>query len=107
MDINQWYADKCGVTEEIDADVGGFNWYTDTHITYGGKWSITDPRCIEICVEKYGIQTHRTVSNESEWYAQAEFCKEANYQGHGSYGKTRIEAEIACLTAIYEAEKDG
>ncbi len=102
-DINKWYADKCGVTEEINADEGDFCWYTDTHITYGGKWTISDPRCREIIREKFSVDTNYD-RYSNLWEAMT-------YDNEDdpifiSTGATIAEAEKSCLQEIYEARDD-
>ena len=86
------FADKCGVP------------YKSAH-WYGGHFNIKDPRCREIIREKYKIDTLAIAENlrpvtKHLWES---YCFEPAVKGTG---KTIAEAEIACLEAIYEAEKD-
>jgi hypothetical protein len=96
MDINEWFAKKCGVT--IDSVGGG---YVFRGVFYGWGWTIQDPRCREIIREKFKIDTCEEDSGLGKWCASCYI--NGVYRTEG-YGKTIAEAEIACLEAIYKAE---
>jgi hypothetical protein len=105
-DINEWYADKCGVifTEYEQTVVDGsdekitlkFAGYRTDSFECKDSWTIQDPRCREIIREKFNIQTQQLVG---EWMV---IC--AGIPTQITSGKTIAEAEIACLEAIYKAE---
>ena len=100
-EINRWTADQCGVQLQephnyvIDNRSGEY-W------TLGELWTIEDPRCREIVREHFHIATNSyTLPNGWGWHST----------GLGSpaetirYYKTITEAEIACITAIWEAQQ--
>ena len=91
MNIDEWFAEQCGV--ELGTNNADFIVY-ETEVTYCYPWDIKDPQCREIVREKFSIETLRKFG---KWHADSlgfTFSK-----GH----ETIAEAEIACLTAIYEA----
>lgn len=95
MNIDEWYAEKCGVEWAHDNK----GWIKNP--SGGGVifWTIQDPRCREICREKFKLISGHTCHPQHDYSAHAHIDTD-NY-----YGKTIQEAEIACLTAIYEVER--
>ena len=117
MNIDEWAAEQCGV--EIDYNrfiISGAPTYL-LPIDNGDSesyvfWSIHDPRCREIVREHFWLSTTRasnsTVLMDGNYWG----CTSTNteirrlYKKPVFYGKSPAEAEIACITAIYEAQKD-
>ena len=65
------------------------------------EWTIQDPRCREIVREHFRIEMCRV---EDSWVAfQYLTDEDASIEGKG---ETIAEAEIACITAIWEAHSD-
>ena len=88
--IDKWCAKQCGVeTRTLD----GFQYLTE----YGWEaWYLEDPRCREIVREHFKICT--VYDEEGHWKAYA-------FKPHVEPNrKTLAEAEIACITAIWEAQ---
>ena len=95
MDINKWSADKCGVTFKDGQFTKAYYWCINDEIQ-GSDWSIYKPDCMEIIREKFKIDTEYNHDDEL-WISNA---------GYGiGRGKTIKEAELACLTAIYEIKR--
>lgn len=101
--IDEWAAEQCGV-EFGELDPEGECWYypNDRYIYELGEWTIKDPRCREIVREHFKIWTgYGPIGfDRMGWQACTAYNKLTNY-----YGNTIDEAEIACITAIFEAEK--
>ncbi len=99
-EIDKWLAGQCGVW--IDA-----GYWIHNSIEFRGQWTIQDPRCREIVRERFKIETYPT-HDESAWTSTApkEPNSGSNVYEYEAEGKTIPEAEIACITAIYEAMKD-
>ena len=104
-DLNKWAAEQCGVSffSAKETNEHGYYWFTVEDRDY--EWTITDHRCREIVIQ--------SILNDNVLDA---YCVDmldnrvrvrintglAQYQG---FGKTIAEAEIACITAIYEARE--
>jgi len=96
-DINLWAAEKCGI--KILPKTG----YIDTleklpNLDFNDKWTIEDPRCREKLRKTLGIHTMQL--DNDQWYSWDR-----------TIGSTKPydeidEAEIAPITAIYEAEQE-
>jgi hypothetical protein len=100
MDIDEWYAEKCGVRVR---EVSDKLWYSpslndDALVT--DWWTIERADCREKIREKFGIDTveYDTYSGGKRWEA-------LTVNKISETGKTIKEAEIACMEAIYEAGK--
>ena len=99
MNIDKWFAEKCGVHDGFKSCI---SWVYGIN-QYNYEWTISDPRCREIIREKFKTHTY--------WDTDMFVC---HYSKNGitdknsitDYGKTIAEAEIACLTAIYEAKRN-
>ena len=112
-EIDKWAAEQCGV--EIRGCVNPKSCYKTKHYTHGLPadmvWTIQDPRCREIVRERFCIQTEPVTAWNGNCY---EFAGWRSYYWEDpdvvpeieTKGKTIAEAEIACITAIYEASKD-
>lgn len=106
-DIDKWSAEQCGVTlliENVIADTDSnrklFNGYIN------GKWTLTDPRCMQVFREKFKINT--TVLIDEGGYCgwcSYMFIHVKSIKTFDAYGDTLSEAELACAQAIYEASK--
>jgi len=101
-DINKFYAEKCGVTTRIN-NIKELCFQTE----WGNYtvWTIQDPRCREIIRERFKLDTLLGIRSKSlnTWV-----CERLSDSGNlicGGKGKTIAEAEIACLTEIYNNER--
>ena len=105
-DINEWYADKCGVRTR---EVGEKFWYSpsmndDAKVT--DLWDIKRADCREIIREYYKITTNMAY-NFTCWGSAGFIPVKGGYKATIMFkGKTIAEAEIACLEAIYQEGKD-
>lgn len=103
-EIDKWAAERCGVElAEITND--DRRWYRRKGKYF--EWTIEDPRCREIVREHFRIETRDRVDS---WLAvQLKWSKHPDYPETvvcpSGQGKTIAEAEIACITAIWEAQK--
>ena len=100
-DINEFFASKCNVyvTEGLNNVAPSWLFY-DTEgncITILDRWDITDPRCRELCRERFKIST--TWDNFHKVYLC--FCSELLDSYHG---ETIAEAECRALQAIFDKE---
>ena len=98
-DIDKFCAEQCGI--EISAEplkVYGYEIVNWSDLGLPRFWSIKDPRCREIVREHFGITTQ--IMSGSEWVALA-----PGVPTQVEHGKTIAEAEIECITAIWEASK--
>ncbi len=102
--INTWYAEKVGAEEStittysgfIDCLVEGFM-YKD--IKYPYRFTIEDARVRELCREKFNVHT---IPNFRQ---KGFYCMYEKSEGRlcaMNVLPTIKEAEIACLTTIYE-----
>lgn len=85
--INKYFAEQLGVQANgllIDS--------------YYADWTISDPRCREVIREKFGISTI-VFDNGQARTTWKDYMSDIK--------RTIAEAEIACLTAIYEARDDN
>ena len=101
-DIDKFCAEQCGI--EISAEplkVYGYEIVNWSDLGLPRFWSIKDPRCREIVREHFDISTQRHYHRDGQliWYSD-KFS--TSYDG---YGITIEEAEIECITAIWEASK--
>jgi hypothetical protein len=88
--INQWYAEQVGVRiTEVSSD---YLLYRNDE-TLWNEWTIKDPRCRQICREKYKIGVNY---DGHKWWAESD--------GFVSlvFGDSIEEVELSCLVAIYE-----
>jgi hypothetical protein len=93
-DIDKWCAEQCGVDYPI------FTLNRELSI----RFTIQDPRCREIVREHFKIDIRYTTKHE--WHCTAIVGKATtDYHFYEGTGKTIAEAEIACITAIWEASK--
>ncbi len=106
-DINQYFADKCGVNTCVGDPSYAIPlpyWYhLVSGIKYLYKWDISDPRCREIIREKYGLATDRFREGNWSSFPRNIVTDAIKYMGNG---ETIPEAELACLQAIYEARDE-
>jgi len=93
--IDEWAAEQCGV-DFIANRYGWFLYPVNHAITedvHAVKWTIKDPRCREIVLD--------WIAEHPEYYRFLH-----GYINNWMAGKMKkSEAEISCITAIYEAEK--
>ena len=93
-DIDKWYAEQCGVEVSrngmcrIDYSDGG------SELAY---WTISDPRCREVCRERLNVYTDKV---NGKWSAHQ------HLETDRYYDDSIAEAEIACLQSIYEARDE-
>jgi hypothetical protein len=97
MDINEWFADQCGVKITEAGEDGCF--YRKASWSKAGaviedEWTLYDARCVQVVREKFGICT--VYRSDKKTYA----CHMSNQHEQG-FGKTISEAEISCLHNIY------
>jgi hypothetical protein len=93
--INQWYAEQCGVIKHsLRVAKGDLTTWQCGDVDEVGEWGIQDPRCRQICREKFRIDTFASLV--SEWLCLA------NGGDVQEVGDTIEAAELACLVAIYE-----
>lgn len=97
--VDEWAAEQCGV--EFKQTWKGRVWYLNGKLHENDEWTIKDPRCREIVREHFKIWTaYGPIGfDRMGWQACTAYNKLTNY-----HGNTIDEAEIACITAIYEAE---
>ena len=110
-DIDNWFADQCGVETYDDFGVP----YPEYYFIKDGRefqylWTIHDPRCREVIREKFWLCTNRAGNSTALMDGKYWICSSSNNQIRriikiGLRGKTIAEAEIACCEAIYEAQK--
>jgi len=102
--VDQWAAEQCGV--EIfpfptDKIVFYHLYWSFKDTNYEYPWTIQDPRCREIVREHFKLSTIYRY-----WVMPTEMVYETTTRNCIKYeGKTIAEAEIACITAIYEASQ--
>ena len=100
-DIDKWCAEQCGVN--IIYSMTDYPYWNYKGVNYEYDWTITDPQCREIVRERFRILTS-PASNSNLWVSESRpfiSGKELPYPS-----KTIAEAEIACITAIYEARDE-
>ena len=88
-DIDKWYAEQCGV--DLD-DLGDY--FADRACI---RWTISDPRCREVCRERFNVYTDKV---NGKWSAHQ------HLETDRYYDDSIAEAEIACLQSIYEARDE-
>ena len=98
IDIDKWFADKCGIHLFSNNDKSQIELWT-THDGWVCIWSIQDPRCREIIREEFSISTYM---NHIELDGKAWWCQDNTGIETNIY-KSLFEAEIACMQAIYDA----
>ena len=94
MNIDKWFAEKCGITFKDGQFTDDYYWCVNNSIQ-GSDWSIYKPDCREIIREKFQLSTLRTPSKGGVWG-----CGDEKSRLVGR-GETIHEAELACLQAIY------
>ena len=99
MNIDEWAAEQCGV--EVFGN-GSFIIGSEHGHSIWIDWTIQDPRCREIVREHFKIWTYygSVGTDKMGWVSTS-----ANNDMAGTYGKTIAEAEIECITAIWETSK--
>lgn len=99
--IDEWAAAKCGV--EFKQTWKGRVWYLNGKLHENDEWTIKDPRCREKVRDHFNICTvkHTSTKPNRNWQSNSFL----NVDFIAEFGSTIAEAEIACITAIYEAEK--
>ena len=97
-DIDKWAAEQC--CNEYVYLWDGKLFYMKGDIKAPFEWTITDPRCREIVRDHFKIITD--VWPLGGWCAHQHL--ETNRKD--AIGKTIAEAEIACITAIWEASDE-
>lgn len=75
------------------------------------EWTIKDPRCREIVRERFWLNTNRAGNSTALMDGNYWSCSSSNNDVRRglkpSYrGKSPAEAEIACITAIWEARDE-
>ena len=111
-DIDKWYAEQCDIPyDDVDDDYfltvetqvetprPDYHYYPDTI-----PWTITDPRCREVCRERFNICTRKMQTGN--WLATHQYKTEYGTSVFNEEGKTIKNAEIACLKSIYEARDE-
>ena len=98
-DIDKFFADKCEV--EIWDSNGGYKYNGQNRCH---EWTIQDPRCREIIRERCQLTTDIRQDGSRYCFPRLNIDDAIKYIGNG---KTLAEAEIACITAIYEADNNA
>lgn len=92
MTVDQWAAEQCGVSYKRY-----YEWLQPGDYQ---TFDITKASDREIVREHFGIYTRPCKDDRSEWT-----CISLLIDDVQEWGKTIAEAEIACITAIWEASK--
>jgi hypothetical protein len=99
--IDKWCAEQCGIKFQNE---GASHWYIPPSKLYPYEWTIQDPRCREIVCEEFKIHPlwvgFRGMGHGNYWIGYV------NEQRLSIIEQRRKEAEIACITAIYEARDE-
>ena len=96
MNIDEWAAEQCGV--EIHT-----GYWIHNGVKHDFPWSVLHPVCREIVRGHFKLSTY--------WDADGHCWCESDREDLLNQQLVRdapeiAEAEIACITAIYEAQKD-
>ena len=95
MNIDKWFAEKCGITFKDGQFTEDYYWCVDNSIQ-GSDWSIHKPECREIIREEFAISTKPDMFDN--WISAPD--RDMRLCG---VRETIREAELACLQAIYDA----
>jgi hypothetical protein len=99
-DVNEYFARQCGVELYTAKEINehGNYWYDGSEHQY--EFTIEDPRCREVCRERFAVDT---CEYGDHWEATGASRPSQSIPIIGR-GKTIAEAEINCLIAIYNRE---
>ena len=101
-EMNRWFAEKVGLNLASHLPKSsGHSYLCALYFNYERSvcsFDISDANDRELCREKFNISTH---ASTGKWFA----CTFSDLEW--KIGDTLAEAELACLTAIYQSQAEG